>query len=133
MDGSERHAQETAPGEPAAEAEGGSAIRRTRLAVERTQLAWWRTGIAALALALGVGQVLPEVDDSSVRWPYVLLGVAFAVYAIALIWFGSWRVRTVEREITDGMPASQPLAPSLAFGIAGAALGVAIAAVIVLS
>lgn len=30
------------------------ASRRTYLAGERTQLAWWRTGLTALAVALGL-------------------------------------------------------------------------------
>lgn len=32
------------------------ALRRTRLANERTHLAWWRTGLAALAVSLGAGR-----------------------------------------------------------------------------
>jgi uncharacterized membrane protein YidH (DUF202 family) len=57
---------------------------RTRLASERTQLAWWRTGLAAMAVSLGVGRVVPAIDDSSVQWPYTIVGVAFALYGIAL-------------------------------------------------
>ena len=44
--------------------------RRTDLAVERTQLAGWRTGLTALAVAFGVGLV-PELSDSGTTWPYV--------------------------------------------------------------
>ena len=69
------------------------ATRRTRLAAERTELAWWRTGLTALAVALGVGRVIPALDSSLVRWPYAALGTAFAVYGIALICFGSVRAR----------------------------------------
>ena len=35
--------------------------RRTSLANERTQLAWWRTGLTALAVALAVGRLVPEI------------------------------------------------------------------------
>ena len=35
------------------------AEHRTRLAGERTYLAWWRTAIAALAVGLGAGKVAP--------------------------------------------------------------------------
>jgi inner membrane protein YidH len=35
--------------------------RRTRLAAERTWLAWWRTGIAASAAALAVGGLVPQL------------------------------------------------------------------------
>jgi putative membrane protein len=45
------------------------ASRRTYLAGERTQLAWWRTGLTALAVALGVGRVVPELSKSAARWP----------------------------------------------------------------
>ena len=34
------------------------ASRRTRLASERTELAWWRTGLTALAFALGIAVVI---------------------------------------------------------------------------
>jgi putative membrane protein len=35
------------------------ATRRTLLASERTELAWRRTGLTALAVALAVGRVVP--------------------------------------------------------------------------
>ena len=52
-------------------AEVADATRRTLLASERSELAWWRTGLTALAVALGVGRVVPELNRSAVRWPYV--------------------------------------------------------------
>jgi putative membrane protein len=45
----------------ASSAPSGDASRRTRLANERTQLAWWRTGLTALAVGLAIGRVLPEL------------------------------------------------------------------------
>ena len=62
---------------------------RTRLASERTQMAWWRTGLAALAVALAVGRVVPELAHDSSQWPYTVIGVGFAVYGIALIGYGT--------------------------------------------
>ncbi|MBA3261818.1 MAG: DUF202 domain-containing protein [Thermoleophilaceae bacterium] len=41
--------------------------RRTRLAAERTWLAWWRSGIAAATAAVGVGGVLPSLVDGARR------------------------------------------------------------------
>jgi len=65
---------------------------RTGLAVERTMLAWWRTGLAALAVALAVGRLLPELSPEQARkWPYVLLGLVFALYACGLFGFGAYR------------------------------------------
>jgi putative membrane protein len=76
------------------------AERRTSLANERTQLAWWRTGLTAIAVALGVGRVLPELAESSTTtWPYTVLGVGFALYGIALIGYGTRRARALDREL----------------------------------
>ena len=48
-------------------AEDVDATRRTYLASERTELAWWRTGLTALAVALGVGRVVPGLDENAVK------------------------------------------------------------------
>ena len=39
----------------------GDASRRTLLAVERTYLAWWRTGLTSFAVGLGAGKVVPAL------------------------------------------------------------------------
>jgi putative membrane protein len=78
------------------------ATRRTRLASERTELAWWRTGMTVFALALAVSRVIPELANTSQRWPYVLTGVVFAVYGIALVAYGSIRRRRVDRALERG-------------------------------
>lgn len=65
-----------------------SAQARTHLAGERTMLAWWRTGLAALAVALAVGRLLPELSREEATWPYVLLGLGFAIYATGLFTYG---------------------------------------------
>jgi putative membrane protein len=59
--------------------------RRTRLAAERTQLAWWRTGLTAIAVGIGIGRILPALDPGADELPFVLLGSGFAAYGIALI------------------------------------------------
>ena len=53
------------PGDEPSEPETmfGPASRRTQFAQERTLLAWWRTGIAAGAVALAVGGLLPRLGD----------------------------------------------------------------------
>ena len=38
--------------------------RRTRLANERTYLAWWRTGLTTLAVAIGAGKIVPELTGA---------------------------------------------------------------------
>lgn len=92
-----------------------SAVLRTRLANERTELAWWRTGLAAVAMALAVGRILPEIDESDLDWPYAALGAAFALYGIVLLIYGSGRARKTEAAIADGSYEGPP--PSLSFSL----------------
>ena len=79
--------------------EGWDAIRRTRLAAERTELAWWRTALTSIAVAVGVGRVVPELSGTSTEWPYVVVGTGFALYSVALFSYGSIRSRRVERAV----------------------------------
>ena len=66
--------------------------RRTQLAVERTYLAWWRTGLTSLAVAVGVGRIAPDVSNGA-RWPYELVGAGFAAVGVLLLWIGYSRTR----------------------------------------
>src|SRR5262249_18330645 len=75
------------------------AARRTLLASERTELAWWRTGLTALAVALAVWRVIPDLRGGGARWPYALVGAGFALYGAALIAYGSLRGISTEREV----------------------------------
>ena len=59
------------------------ATRRTRLANERTYLAWWRTGLTALAVSLAAGRIVPTLAHKT-AWPYELAGAGFAVLGVAL-------------------------------------------------
>ena len=68
---------------------------RSHLAAERTLLAWWRSGLAALAVALGVGRVIPALIDAS-KGSFVALGVGFAVLALAFTVYGTHRQRQVD-------------------------------------
>jgi putative membrane protein len=81
--------------------EAGDATRRTRLANERTYLAWWRTGLTSLAVSLGTGKLVPALTDET-RWPYVVVGVGFALLGVAFIAYGFVRQRAVERAIARG-------------------------------
>jgi putative membrane protein len=77
------------------------ATRRTRLANERTYLAWWRTGLTAFAVSLGVGKIVPSLSDSS-EWPYQVLGAGFAVLGILCVGYGYRRERAVDQAIAQG-------------------------------
>jgi inner membrane protein YidH len=77
------------------------ASRRTYLANERTALAWWRTGLTALAVSLGVGRLIPELG-SGPNWPYAVIGAGYAVLGTAFIAYGSLRERAVRRAAERG-------------------------------
>jgi putative membrane protein len=104
--------------------EDESADRRTSLANERTLLAWWRTGLTALAVALGVGRLLPELAPHQTRWPFVAIGVAFAVYGIALFLYGTRRSGERDASLLGGPGGSSDRA-LLALTVAGVLLGIA--------
>jgi putative membrane protein len=106
------------------------ATRRTHLASERTQLAWWRTGLTAVAVALAVGRVVPELGDNSQRWPYTLVGIGFALYGIALIAYGTRRARAVDSAIARGSFAVSPDRVLGGLTAAGIVLGLATLALV---
>ena len=62
--------------------DAGDATRRTRLANERTYLAWWRTGLTAFAVGLGSGKLIPALSSGS-TWPYTAIGLGFAAIGVA--------------------------------------------------
>src|SRR6266498_2345296 len=82
--------------------EGWDAIRRTRLAAERTELAWWRTALTSIAVAVGVGRVVSELSETTTEWPYVVVGIGWALYSVALFSYGSIRSRRVETAVQRG-------------------------------
>lgn len=100
------------------------ATERTEMANERTRLAWWRTGLTAFAVALAVGRLLPELSTDSGTWPYVVLGVAFAVYGIALFLHGTRRARETRRKLGVGADTESADRSLHALAGAGVALGV---------
>ena len=95
---------------------------RTRLANERTYLAWWRTGLTCFAVAVGVGRLVPAVSDESTEWPYAALGVAFTLLGLLLITIGYRRFRAVSRSIESGEPTEDDLAAIIVTTVAGIVL-----------
>ena len=106
------------------------ATRRTRLANERTYLAWWRTGLTALAVCVGVGRLVPSVA-SGTHWPYEALGVGYGLLGIAFVAAGYLRTRAVEHALDRGGFA--PLADrwTAALTVSGVVLGVATVVVMI--
>jgi putative membrane protein len=110
--------------------EAGDATRRTQLANERTYLAWWRTGLTAFAVSLGAGKLVPALTDET-RWPYVVVGVAFALLGVAFVAYGFRRQQLVERAVARGeyvRPDERLLAALTAIGIL---LGLALLGIVV--
>ena len=104
-------------------------LRRTRLASERTYLAWWRSGLTSLAVSLGAGKLAPAVSGGP-EWPYELVGLAFAILGVAACWYGYVRQRAVEAALRRG--EFEPLSDSVALVLAAAAglLGIATALIV---
>jgi inner membrane protein YidH len=100
------------------------ATRRSRLANERTYLAWWRTGLTTLAVSLGAGRLVPELSGG-VRWPFEVVGVVFAAVGVLFMLYGYRRHRDVDEALSRGVDAPLPGRASLAFAGIGAALGFA--------
>jgi putative membrane protein len=98
------------------------ATRRTRLANERTYLAWWRTGLTSLAVCVGVGRLVPELSGGT-KWPFEVVGALFGVLALAFFWLGYARVRDVEQALDRGGFAPLGLRLPFALMLSGLLLG----------
>ena len=105
------------------------ATRRTRLATERTYLAWWRSGLTALAVGLAAGKLVPELS-SGAAWPYELLGAGYSLLGIAFIFYGYRRQQAVESAVRRGEWAPLDARVALALTGTGIVLGAATVAVV---
>src|SRR5438132_9239484 len=108
------------------------ATRRTRLANERTYLAWWRTGLTAIAVCVGLGRIVPGVTHVT-KWPYELVGAGYGVLGVGFMVLAHVRVRQVEAAVDRGEFARLDQRWSLALFVVGAVLGVAAIALVVFS
>jgi putative membrane protein len=105
---------------------------RTRLANERTYLAWWRTGIAALAAGFAIGRILPEVVEGS-SWPYVALGVALLAAGVIAIGYGLVRFRALDAALRDAREPGGGDRVLLVLAAIGVTVGVASIAVVLIA
>ena len=109
--------------------EAGDATRRTRLANERTYLAWWRTGLTAFAVSIGAGKLVPALVTGA-TWPYIAIGIGFAIVGVFCVGYAFWRYREVEEAVSrrEFAPPDERLVALLS-GV-GAALGVLLVVVL---
>jgi inner membrane protein YidH len=104
--------------------EAGDATRRTRLATERTYLAWWRTGLTCLAVGFGAGRLVPDLSKGT-NWPFEVIGVAFALVGVGFIVYGYVRQKQVEEALARADYAPLRNRAALLFASIGALLGLA--------
>jgi putative membrane protein len=109
--------------EPPALDEARDATRRTRLANERTYLAWWRTGLTTFAVSLAAGKLVPELS-SGAAWPYEVIGVAFALVGLLFIAYAYVRQRRVEEALARGEYAPFEARAGFLFAALGVLLGI---------
>lgn len=109
--------------------EARDATRRTRLANERTYLAWWRTGLTAFAVSIGSGKLVPALTTGA-TWPYTAIGIGFAIVGVFCVGYAFWRYREVEEAV--GREAFAPPDERLVLLLSGvgAALGVLLVVVL---
>ena len=88
----------------------GDALRRTRLANERTYLAWWRT------------ELVPELS-SGAAWPYEVIGIAFGIVGVLMIAYAYVRQQQVEEALERGEYAPLDARAGLFFAAIGVLLG----------
>jgi uncharacterized membrane protein YidH (DUF202 family) len=106
------------------------ATRRTRLASERTYLAWWRSGLAAFAVSLGVGKIVPELTSGSAIG-YELVGVGYALLGVAFVTYGFARERRHRTALREGRIVEFSPVAAAGFTLAGVALGLATVLVVI--
>ena len=120
----------TAPALMRQQSRPAEGLRRTSLASERTYLAWLRNGLAAFAVSLGAGKIAPALTGGA-KWPYVILGVAFALLGVAFVAYGVLRQKLVGDALARGEYAE--LDQRVVIGLAAAMilLGVALSVFVV--
>ena len=97
------------------------AVKQAVMAAERTWLAWWRSALVALAGALAVGRVTPQVLHVA-SWPYVLLGVGYGLIAIGMVIVGALRHERLARVTLTSADSTVDSRLIAAFSVAGVAV-----------
>lgn len=97
------------PPESSPDTQDSDVTRRTWLAAERTWLAWWRTGIGVAAVGIAIGRGLPLASGGA-KLPFRILGLGYAVLAVAILLLGAVRQQRTARALRTGSytPLSSP-------------------------
>jgi putative membrane protein len=88
---------------PAGDGAVQDAPRRTWMAAERTYLAWLRTGLGALGLALAVGRLIPALIHVS-HVEFGLLGAGYGVFGVLVLVLGAYRAHRTRAALGSGLP-----------------------------
>jgi len=108
------------------------ATRRTHLANERTFLAWWRTGLTALAGGIALGRVVPELSTRT-KTLDLAGGVVFTVLGVAFIVYGTYREQVVRAAVARGEFSHPDRRVITVFAAVGVGLGALVVALILAS
>lgn len=111
----------------------GDAPRRTYLANERTFLAWWRSGLAAMTVGFGVGKIGPAIGTKDDEWPFVTLGAAFVLLGAVFVYYGLHRRRVVDRALAEGRRIPEDEAWFSGFTVVTLVLGMGLLIVLITS
>ena len=125
--------EELSPDDPRRPLDPRDYSRRTLLANERTALAWWRTGLTTLTVALGCARVVPALSDAEHQWPYTVIGVVYGLLGVAFVVYGERRRRAVERAVRRGAFAEADPRWMAAIATLGAVAGVGLVVLVVLA
>jgi uncharacterized membrane protein YidH (DUF202 family) len=74
--------------------------RRTYLAQERTLLAWWRTALGTLAVAVAIGSILPKLTQLP-KGPFIGLGAGYGALSIWFVLLGAYRQRANDSALAE--------------------------------
>jgi uncharacterized membrane protein YidH (DUF202 family) len=72
--------------------------RRTYLAQERTLLAWWRTALGTLAVA--IVSILPKLAQLP-KGPFLALGAGYAALSLWFVLLGAYRQRANDHALAE--------------------------------
>ncbi|PRY93677.1 putative membrane protein [Hasllibacter halocynthiae] len=100
---------------------------RTLLANERTFAGWMRTGMAAIAIAIGLRAVFGEFEPA---WAAKIVATLFIVTAIGMFWASATKSREAQRRIRSHDAEAQPSSTMTVIAVALSAGALATGAIL---